>query len=693
MATKPQPATKQRAINEGPQIAGAPPTSPSGMKRSDIRVELAERHSINMDTTRDLTLDGLVDLLVQSRSAREERLLAKQISEEQNTFAPAEQTEYAPKTKAAPKAKTKPADPGLCKHGEDPVLCEACEDEMLGDDEEDEVSDDLFLENEASADAEAEPEVSDDLIPDVAAMFPDSETEEEEDHQPVPQHDRSRVYAAVERAEAKMAAEAAEVDPDDEIEEWLTERDEVVASAPPSLFLGMPGVSDYSFAGHMGTGPSGADRWMNCTASLEMSKKFLLGLSQNQQAEFANANVAARQGTTAHAAAEVEARVILGEVTDAEAEHMLFDLAIDPPDGEDYNPEMAQFITEYTDLIQLFVTEGHEVLIEERVTAAVPLTAPLTLETKRFLGIDEDEEENYYLVNGSVDCGVMPTEEERVLTAVDLKYGEGKDVTPDSNPQVRLYMLGLLSLFIERGGDIDTLERLDYIIAQPRLGGIKAWTESVADLLTWRDEVLSPALTAALGLAPSEFSPGEQTCQWCPARGGCAALAGERLAAATELFTALDDAEFGDGPGVVASDLDNERLASLLKQITGLTDLQADLKAEAQRRLYRGETVPGMVLVNYTPPRQWKDGAFQFFTKNPALPAWKDPELRTPTQFVAAMSSEFDGKNAKDREAKAQEQYADLINVPEKRPVAAFEGDRRQLWQGKAPDQMFDIED
>ena len=57
--------------------------------------------------------------------------------------------------------------------------------------------------------------------------------------------------------------------------------------AGTSLFIGMPVTRDYIFDGHAGAGPSGAERWMNCTESLGAARRFLETLSPNQQAEFA----------------------------------------------------------------------------------------------------------------------------------------------------------------------------------------------------------------------------------------------------------------------------------------------------------------------------------------------------------------------------------------------------------------------
>lgn len=639
---KPKPAT----LEERRLYPDADPTAPGGMSLSELRVELAEYHSTPMDMSREMTWPELIEATVEGRLARE--------AEHGRGTSKSDWGKPVPEKSVAAE-EYDAAMEGLCQHGEDPDLCEACEAVLLGDD---------YLEYEPSD--------------------PDPEGLTERDRYAVSEKPVIELPAGgTDWADVSQRPTGDDLDDlEREFAEAATERDNDAVSQPTSLFIGMPGVLDYSFSGHSGVGPSQAERWMNCTASLGASRRFLERLSSNQQYEFAGASgTAARQGTTAHAAAEVEARVMIGEMDSIEAENLLLDLAIDPPAGEDYTPEMAQFITEYTDLIKQYVDAGHEVLIEARVAAAVPLQAPLTLETLAYLGMDlpdpdsDESDDDYYVIPGSVDCGVMPTDEDPVLTAIDLKYGEGKDVEVESNPQVRIYMLGLLAQFVEAGGDIDALDRLDYVIAQPRLGGIKVWTESVDDLLDWRDNVLSPALTAALGLAPAVYSPGEETCEWCPARGGCAALAGARVESATELFTALDEAEFGDGPGVVASDLDDDRLASLLSQITGLVDLAKDLKAEAQRRLYRGDKIPGFVLVNYTPPRHWKGDATEKLEE--VREVWKEPTLMTPTQALKVLGKEGPAV------------LEDLIEVPDRRPVVAAEGDRRSLWQGIPPEQMF----
>lgn len=475
---------------------------------------------------------------------------------------------------------------------------------------------------------------------------------------------------------AEPESEDDDFDPDDLMAELVQAQDEA-ADEPIQygLLTKDKRTLDYIFDGHAGAGPSASERWMHCTASLGASRAFLETLTPNQQEQFAVSNEAARQGTTAHAAAEIEARMILGEVSRAEVDATLLELAVMPDsEGEAYDDEMAEYITEYTDLIRTYAQErgNDHVLIEQRLSAAVPLT-----------GSHEGE---VHEIPGSSDCIVLPTPEDPTLVGVDLKYGDGIDVDVTENPQVRIYVLGALGLLVDDDGNLITnVETITYHIVQPRLGGIKTWSEPLADLLQWRDEVLAPALTAAL-YGPAEgaaFAPSEQACQFCPARGSCAALAEQRLTQAADLFDVVVEAEYVDGPGAFpeTAALTDSRIGELLTQIKGLITIYEDLKEEAQRRLFRGDRVPGWQLVNYSPPRKWAEGATEAIADD--APIWKPPALLTPTAALKAL--------ADDEETKAAVET--WIETPDKRPVIAPDGDRRKPWTGRPPEAMFDIEE
>lgn len=442
-----------------------------------------------------------------------------------------------------------------------------------------------------------------------------------------------------------------------------------MTSAGENLFIADPDTYDFVFDGHAGASPSGAERWMSCTSSLRMTREFLETLTPNQLRQYASGSSAARQGTTAHAAGEVKLRHLLGEVGQAEVDATLLELTINPDsEGEAYDNEMADHVQQYVDLVKTFIDDGREVRIETRVHAAVPL-----------VGAHADA---VHVISGSADCIALPdpTDPSSDLVVIDYKHGEGLDVDVEENAQARIYGLGALAMLVDEEGNLPkNADTITYYIVQPRTTGIKMWSETVESLIEWRDETLAPALTAALyddEGAPASFSPSDDTCQWCPAKGACSALAEQRVEKAADLFDAIVDAEFADGTGASpdTGSLSDARLGALLEQILGLTKIAEDLKAEAQRRLHRGDEVPGFRLVGYTPPRKWKEGAVENIAAE--LPIWKEPTLLSPTQALAVLG---DGSG----------QIADWIDTPAPRPVVAPLKDRRKDWAGVPPETMF----
>jgi len=439
----------------------------------------------------------------------------------------------------------------------------------------------------------------------------------------------------------------------------------------PPLFIGMPGTKDYIFDGHAGCGPSASERWIHCTASLAASRAFLETLTVNQQYVFAGANEAARQGTTAHAAAEAEANMVLGRLTEEEVEQTLLELAVMPTtEGEAYDDEMGEYITEYVDLIRTYAqTRGDDhVMIEQRVSAVVPL-----------MTVDADGDPEIHEIRGSADAIVLPTPEEPDLVVADLKYGDGIYVEVEDNSQAMIYALGVLDLLADDDGNLITpVEKITLHIVQPRLGGIRTWTLTLDELLDWRDEVLSPALTEALGglSAGAKFNPGEKACQFCPARGGCTALAESRLEQASELFDVLTQTEFDQGPGAFPETalMSDAQLGSLYAQVTGLTDLAKALKEEVSLRLHRGQDVPGFWLVNYSPPRTWTPDASEVLADMKEV--WQR-KLITPTAAAKALGDGYG----------LVEEY---VVKPDRVPmVSTGPNDRRSKWEGRPPEQMF----
>jgi len=599
----------------------ANPTAPGGMSKANLRLELKEKHGVSMDASREMSWPDLIQAVIDGRLARERETKAQAVAEVTAKRYGADVFSGPEEVEIDVYEYTGPSAGGDIA------------DMFPGDDEDEEIE---FAGSFDGVTSQPDPLPED---------FDDTDEE---------------VFDPEALFEEMVAARAAE------------------EAANPPLFLGIPGIKDYVFDGHAGAGPSASERWMTCTMSLSASRAFLETLSPNQQRTYAGANTAARQGTTAHAVSEAKANHMLGRIEDEELETTLLELAVTPAEGEDYDDEMDEYTNEYVDLIGQYVDErgAENIRIESRVSASIPL--------------DNLHEGEVYVVHGSADCIGLPTEDHPDLLVADLKYGSGIDVEVEENSQARIYALGALEELTDEDGVLTVdIETVTLVIAQPRLGGIKIWTESLDDLLDWRDDVLSPALTAALygENEGATYNPSPKACQFCPARGRCPALAQERMEAAADLFEVIQETEFESGIGSFpeTTSMSNEQLGSLLNQISGLVDLLPDLKEEAQRRLHRGEEIPGRWLVNYSPPRRWKPE-----DPHPALvkkiggvkvkTLYKPPALMSPAQAEKVLGEGY----------KAIE---DLVEKPDRRPVISTgPADRRSKWEGKPPEAMFDDE-
>lgn len=638
----------------------ADPTAPGGMSRANLRIELAEKHGMSMEESREMSWPDLIQAVIDGRLMREREahVGGSPVAFERAT--------------AAEQIVDEGGLADLSDYSEEYIAQDHDAADMFPIDDEDEPDASQVRDFERDA-ASLEEEID---------MFEDlDEYDEREDvgfDGPHPDDVRNMAMHADMAETIVIELDEGEVfDPEVMFKEMMEARYAELASNPP-LFLGIPGIKDYVFDGHAGAGPSGSERWMHCTMSLTLAREFLETLSPNQQQQYAGANTAARQGTTAHAVGEAKVNHMLGRIDDAELEGTLIELAVEPDEGEAYDDEMDDYVQEWVDLIQSYANERGEkhVLIEARVEAAIPLA--------------DLHEGEVYIIRGSGDGIILPTEDHPTLVVGDLKYGEGIHVDAEANSQAMIYALGALGLLTDDEGNlIVDIEGVTLIIAQPRLGGIKTWDISLDDLFDWRDEVLSPALTKALygKNEGATFNPSESACQFCPGRGACPALTEARYAQASEAFDAIIESEH-TGDDIEPETLSNEKLGSMMSQIGGLVDLYKSLKEETQRRLHRGTSVPGYWLVNYTPPRKWKEGADESI-RTSALPGltkadraklFKSPVLLTPKQAILSL-----GEKGKAIES--------LYDTPDKRPVVSTgPGDRRTKWEGRPPEAMFDDE-
>ena len=214
------------------------------------------------------------------------------------------------------------------------------------------------------------------------------------------------------------------------------------------------------------------------------------------------------------------------------------------------------------------------------------------------------------------------------LIVIDFKYGMGVEVSAERNPQMSLYALGALQAY---QGLVADFERVRMVISQPRIK--KAASEfdiSVEELETWgRSTARSAVNTCRNAMAvdrtqvTSEVSwdqvylrPGEKQCKFCSAKAECPALraevhayalgSGHATPATPDEFAECDPVPVHEAIGTV--DDGPQWLAACLSKVDLIEDWCKAIRAETERRLLAGESVPGYKLVpGKKGARQWVD--------------------------------------------------------------------------------------
>jgi len=211
-------------------------------------------------------------------------------------------------------------------------------------------------------------------------------------------------------------------------------------------------------------------------------------------------NAYAREGTAAHALAEVRANYeIVGGMKGSPGD-LLAQWA--SRYGKDAPDQLAMF--EHIDSYLAFLRDR---------LADNPMST-LLLEQKLPTGVPS--------CWGTSDAIIVsPTH----IEVVDLKYGQGVAVDAAQNTQLMLYGVGALEAYGDLLGEVKTVR---LTIFQPRVSSVpSSWEIQAAELRAWRDSII-PIAEEALG-DNARFGPSEEACRWCPVAGDCRA----RMEAAT----------------------------------------------------------------------------------------------------------------------------------------------------------------
>lgn len=310
---------------------------------------------------------------------------------------------------------------------------------------------------------------------------------------------------------------------------------------------------------HAVLSPSGADRWMVCPGSVKATR----GLPDED-------NVYSREGTDLHevAALCLETNV---KADDLVGQEML--------SGDVLTKEQAVDVQKYVDVVLAYRDScSGSLSVEERVPL-VTLTG---------------EKDAY----GTSDAVVVAEDE---LIVIDAKFGRGVVVEPENNRQAMIYVLGV----IEKTDLWEFVKTIRIVISQPRLGGPKEWTTTIEQMKAFRDEVQAAALKVETH--PDLLVPSEKGCRFCKAKATCPALRTQVEGAMLEGFNAESmDEVIAQEAGQTT--IDNVKLGQTMAKIPTIEAWIKSIRAEVERRLLQGESIPGWKLVQGKKGnRQWDD--------------------------------------------------------------------------------------
>ena len=355
---------------------------------------------------------------------------------------------------------------------------------------------------------------------------------------------------------------------------------------------------------HAKLSPSGAHRWMACPGSVVL------------EADYPDhGSVFADEGTAAHTLAayvlqdKTEADEYIGEVIHVGERKFTVDKT------------MAAHVGNYVKLVR-DLAAGHTLLVERKVPIG-----HLTGETGATGTADA------VIINGA----------ERNLTVVDLKYGMGVQVDAVENPQLQMYALGAYEAYSVLA-DFDTVSMY---IHMPRLNHVSEYHISVAELLKFADEVRASALNVGQAkekpyadarddtLSLKEYlNPGEKQCRFCKAKATCPAL----LAEVTDVVggkpaTADDFAQFAPDAADEIGSVGDNYLSMAMAKVGLVEDWCKAIRAEVERRLLKGDTVPGYKLV------EGKLGNRQWASQDEAEAAMKSMRLKQDEMYERKLIS------------------------------------------------------
>lgn len=227
--------------------------------------------------------------------------------------------------------------------------------------------------------------------------------------------------------------------------------------------------------------------------------------------------------------------------------------------------------------------------------------------------LSEQRVEPMYLLgrndlSGTVDVQIHAG---RLVELIDYKDGMNL-VQAEGNLQLEQYAYGVLAAYQLPHNVAYPIDTIRMTIIQPKvaargLNPITSHDVKVTDLLSNVGKIVAEAALTDRPDAP--LVPGEAQCKYCPAKGGCSALASNVMEEIGIMFKPVAQAAPMDLAQQSAdkdpATMDDQQIRQILEAAPLLRQMLDGVEKEAQRRLEAGQPIPGLKLVNGRGSRAW----------------------------------------------------------------------------------------
>ena len=279
-------------------------------------------------------------------------------------------------------------------------------------------------------------------------------------------------------------------------------------------------------AAHAKLGPSGADRWMCCSASVPLIDRLLAAGElkesdlEDDQREQVTEDELLEQHIDGYSDVVLDpTRETTSYAAEGTAMHYVREMCLTFPDLSplDFAGDVIEadgYQIEVTEDMADKIVPGIDWIREHVETPETEGRVDLSFLMPGQFGTCDA----YWLVKVKTPKG--QTGNWYDLYVSDLKFGAGEPVDAEGNRQLRLYALGAWHK-LGRPQIRNVIMNID----QPRAGGMKFWEIPFSELLEFAEEV--KRVYTRIEAGDVEFAPSLKGCRWCPVRKlprGCAAF-------------------------------------------------------------------------------------------------------------------------------------------------------------------------